>query len=159
MNLIAYCTGICSKTQGVTILTSDPVNSDAFHPADASSNDVLPPRLITFGPGYSVQAHVCPVHGVISCKTYNIVNDERKLDDECGCHKSIYALKQSSSWNHVLLQHGPFHQMCETIKHDGENTHTFHPQLFVDIQCLNRKGNCRPNFTGQYIASCKTWCC
>lgn len=150
---------IDSSSRGLSILTSDPVNSDAFHPTDAGSYDVLPPGLITFGPGNSVQAHVCPVHGVISCKTYNTVNDKRKWDDECGCHKSIYALKQSSSWNPILLQHGPFHQLwCGTIKYDGENTHTVRPQLFVDIQCLNRKGNCRPNFTGQYIASCKTWC-
>lgn len=68
--------------RGVTLLTSDPVNSDAFHPTDAGCNNVLPPGLITFGARYSVQAHVCPVDCVISFKTYNTVNDMRKWEDE-----------------------------------------------------------------------------
>lgn len=59
----------------------------------------------------------------------------------------IYALKQSSSWIFFLLRHGPFHQMlCGTIKYDGKNAHTVNSQLFVDIECLNSKGNCQPKF-------------
>jgi len=77
-------------------LTSDPVNSDAFHPADAGRNDVFPPGLVTFGPRYSVQAHVCPVHCVITCKIYNGVNDKRKWEDECGCREGIYVFMPSN---------------------------------------------------------------
>lgn len=72
----------CSNTLEVleiTILTSNPVNSNAFHPADACSNDVFSPCLVTFGTGYSVQAHICPVHSVISCRIHHTVNDRRKL--------------------------------------------------------------------------------
>lgn len=138
----------------MTILTSDPVNSDAFHPADAGSNDVLPPSLITFGPGYSVQAHVCPVHSVISCKTYNTVNEKTKWDDECSClYAAVYALKAAHETTFIAAWPvSPV--LCGTIKYDGENTNTVHPQRFVDLQCPNRKGNCQPNFTGQYFASC-----
>lgn len=39
--------------------------------------------------------------------------------------KVFITFKQSSSWNHILLQLCPFHQMlCGTIKYDGENPHT-----------------------------------
>ncbi len=38
----------------------------------------------------------------------------------------------------------------------AKNAHTVHPQLFVDMQFQHRKGACRPNFTGQYMGSCKT---
>lgn len=48
--------------------TGDPVDGDAFHPADAGGDDVLPPRLITFGPRNLVQSHVCPVHSLIACQ-------------------------------------------------------------------------------------------
>lgn len=47
--------------------TSDPVNGDALHPADAGGDDVLPPRLVPLGPGDPVQAHVSPVDGVVGC--------------------------------------------------------------------------------------------
>lgn len=59
-------------------LTGDPVNSDAFHPADAGGDDVLPPGLVAFGAGDSVQTHVCPVHSVVSCEMHNAVNEERE---------------------------------------------------------------------------------
>lgn len=48
--------------------TSDPVDGDALYPTDASGDDVLPPRLITLGPGNPVQTHVRPVHSVIACQ-------------------------------------------------------------------------------------------
>lgn len=48
--------------------TSNPVDGDALHPADASGDDVLPPRLVALGPGNPVQSHVRPVHGVIACQ-------------------------------------------------------------------------------------------
>lgn len=78
----------------VTTLTSYPVDSNAFHPADASRDDVLPPRLIASGTRYSVQAHIRPVNSVISCRMCRMVNDKSKQRDECSCHTRIYALKQ-----------------------------------------------------------------
>lgn len=48
--------------------TSNPVDGDALDPADASGDDVLPPRLIALGPGNPVQSHVRPVHSVIACQ-------------------------------------------------------------------------------------------
>lgn len=56
------------QVRGGMILTSYPVDSNALHATDASCDDVLPPSLITFGPGNSVQAHVRPVHCVIPCE-------------------------------------------------------------------------------------------
>jgi len=90
-NLTAWSNN--SRTWGVTIPTSNPVNSYAFHSTDACSYDVFPPGLITFGARYSIQPHVCPVHCVISCKLHHTVNGKRKWDDEWCCHRSIYALK------------------------------------------------------------------
>lgn len=52
MNFCRYQNDVLSL--GVMILTSNPVDSNALDPADASSDDVLPPGLITFGAGDSV---------------------------------------------------------------------------------------------------------
>lgn len=76
------------QAQRETTLTSDPVNSDALHPTYAGSNNVLPPGLITFGSGNSVQAHVCPVHSVIPCEIQCKVHKDSKCVDEWGCNKT-----------------------------------------------------------------------
>lgn len=56
-----------NKGQIVFSFTSNPVDGDALHAADAGGDDVLPPRLVTLGPGDPVQAHVGPVDGVVGC--------------------------------------------------------------------------------------------
>lgn len=48
-------------------LTSNPVHSDALYPADAISDHVLSPGLVSLGPADGAQAHVYPVDRVIVC--------------------------------------------------------------------------------------------
>lgn len=50
---------------GVLRLTGDPVDSDALHTADAVSDDVLSPRLISLSSANGAQTHVNPIDGVI----------------------------------------------------------------------------------------------
>ena len=45
--------------------TSNPVNSYSFHSSQAISNDVFFPSLISFSSANFVEAHVCPVDGII----------------------------------------------------------------------------------------------
>lgn len=75
--------------------TSDPVDGDAFHPADAGGDDVLPPRLITFGPRNLVQSHVCPVHSLIACQR------QKKKP----WYVAITALKQTQYHQNMFLLH------------------------------------------------------
>lgn len=49
-------------------LTRYPVHGDALHPADAISDHVFPPCLISLGPADGAQAHVHPIDGVIFCE-------------------------------------------------------------------------------------------
>lgn len=49
-------------------LTCYPVHRNALHPANAISDHVLPPRLISLSPANGAQAHVHPVDGVIFCE-------------------------------------------------------------------------------------------
>ena len=49
-------------------LTCYPVNSYALHPADAISDHILSPGLISLGPADGAQAHVHPVDCVIVWK-------------------------------------------------------------------------------------------
>lgn len=49
-------------------LTGYPVHRNALHPANAISNHVLPPCLISLSPANGAQAHVHPVDGVIFCE-------------------------------------------------------------------------------------------
>lgn len=84
--------------------TSNPVDGDAFHPADAGGDDVLPPRLITFGPRNLVQSHVCPVHSLIGCQR------EKKKNLICSHHSPE---TNTISSKHVFT--APFHQMCSRV--------------------------------------------
>lgn len=103
----------CSRR--ATRLTSNPVDGDAFDPADAGSYDVLPPGLITFSPGNSVQAHICPVDSVISCNIQFMTRQSGVMNVA-----AINIFVPSNNAAHetpFLLQHGPFRQMlCGTIK-------------------------------------------
>lgn len=83
--------------------TSNPVDGDAFHPTDASGDDVLPPRLITFGPRNPVQSHVCPVYSVIACQRWKKNNKKSDIYPSQPWNKQAHQ-------NAFLLQHGPFHQ-------------------------------------------------
>ncbi len=49
-------------------LTCYPVDGDALHPADAISDHVLSPGLVSLGPANGAQAHVHPVDSVIVCE-------------------------------------------------------------------------------------------
>lgn len=48
--------------------TCYPVDSNALHSADAISDHVLSPRLVSLGPANGAQAHVHPIDGVIVCE-------------------------------------------------------------------------------------------
>ena len=48
--------------------TCYPVNSNALHSADAISDQVLSPRLVSLGPANGAQAHVHPIDGIIVCE-------------------------------------------------------------------------------------------
>lgn len=45
--------------------TSNPVNSYPFHSSQAIGNDVFFPSLISFNSANFIEAHVCPVDGII----------------------------------------------------------------------------------------------
>lgn len=49
-------------------LTGYPVYGDPLHPADAISDHILPPCLVSLSPANGAQAHVHPIDGVIFCE-------------------------------------------------------------------------------------------
>lgn len=55
-------------------LTCNPVDCNALHPADAVSNHVLSPCLVSLGPANGAQAHVYPIDCVIVCKDTVVKN-------------------------------------------------------------------------------------
>lgn len=55
------------------VLTCYPVNSNTLHSANAISDNVFSPGLVSLGPAYSAQAHINPVDSIIIWKKKNIV--------------------------------------------------------------------------------------
>lgn len=53
------------KTEKAMDYTSNPVNSYPFHSSQAIGNDIFFPSLISFSSANFIEAHVCPVDGII----------------------------------------------------------------------------------------------
>lgn len=100
-------------------LTGDPVNGDALDPTDAGGDDVLPPGLVPFGPGYPIETHICPVHRVIPCQTVNrLLTRGNGMMNVCPQRKQLMKPHFTAATPH-------FTKCCVgTIKDDGEKIST-----------------------------------